>query len=80
MKIIATIFGVGGLVLEQENIADQRLRELRQMYETYVNSLSGYLSMTIPPWVPEASPIDNWQTTAWGIASGFQKTNLFAGN
>jgi hypothetical protein len=63
-----------GLVLHEESAAYQKLRGLRQMYEPYVNSLSRFLAITIPPWFPEVSPTDNWQTTAWGVASGFQKT------
>jgi hypothetical protein len=63
-----------GLVLHEGSLADQKLRELRHMYEPYVNSLANFLVITIPPWIPEVSPTDNWQTTAWGTASGFQKS------
>ncbi|MGE5253340.1 MAG: potassium channel family protein [Planctomycetaceae bacterium] len=61
-----------GLKLHRESTADQKLTELRQMYEPYINSMSSYLVITIPPWIPEASPADNWQTSAWGTESKFQ--------
>jgi hypothetical protein len=65
-----------GLRLRQGSAADQKLIELRQMYEPYVNSLSSYLAMSIPPWIPEAILKDNWQTSAWGTGSKGQRPGL----
>jgi hypothetical protein len=42
------------------------------MYEPYVESLSNYLHIPIPPWIPKAGHIDNWQTSAWGRSKGFE--------
>jgi hypothetical protein len=42
------------------------------MYEPYIFSLSSYLHIAIPPWVPKAGRIDNWQTSSWGRSKGFQ--------
>jgi hypothetical protein len=42
------------------------------MYEPYVFSLSKYLHIVIPPWIPTPNSIDNWQTSAWGRSTGFQ--------
>ena len=64
-----------GLKLRRGSTADQKLIELRQMYEPYVNSMSRYLAITIPPWIPDASPADNWQTSAWEIGSKFQRAD-----
>ncbi len=64
-----------GLKLRRGSTADQRLIELRQMYEPYVNSMSRYLAITIPPWIPDASSADNWQTSAWEIGSKFQRAD-----
>jgi hypothetical protein len=50
--------------------AQQKLVELRQMYEPYVNALARHLSQTLPPWIPEKKGKDNWQTTAWAQTSG----------
>src|ERR1051325_2800907 len=42
-----------------------KLAELRLMYEPYVNSLSNYLMMPLPRWVPARATADNWRTSAW---------------
>lgn len=33
--------------------ADLKLLELRQMYESYVYSLSTYFQVSLPPWIAE---------------------------
>jgi hypothetical protein len=45
--------------------ADQRLTELRQMYEPYLNALAAHLLVSLPSWIPALERLDNWQTTAW---------------
>lgn len=45
--------------------ADQRLAQLRRMYEPYVAALAEHLAMPLPPWIAERAVIDNWQTSAW---------------
>ena len=55
-----------GASLRDGSEAEQHLHELRQMYEPYVNVLSEYLLMPLPPWNPAAKAVDNWQTSAWG--------------
>lgn len=45
--------------------ADGKLAELRSLYEPYVYSLSNYLMMPLPPWVPAQATADNWRTSAW---------------
>jgi hypothetical protein len=59
-----------GTVLRTTAEADQRLTELRQMYEPYVSALAGYLNQSLPPWIPEKTGKDNWQTTAWAATQG----------
>src|SRR5690242_20317655 len=49
---------------------DERLAELRRMYEPYLFALAEYLSLSLPPWIPTAKGKDNWQTTAWGRSAG----------
>jgi len=61
-----------GLQLREGNEVDQKLLELRRMYEPYVDSLSSYLYMATPPWIPKTGYRDNWQTSAWGRSKGFQ--------
>jgi len=41
------------------------------MYEPYVNALSLYLYVDLPPWILAKEVTDNWKTSAWGRISGF---------
>lgn len=54
-----------GLVLRDDDAAERKMIELRRMYEPYINSMSDYLFMRLPHWIPPAEVIDNWQTSAW---------------
>jgi voltage-gated potassium channel Kch len=72
LEDLRTRLEANGLKLHRGSTADQKLTELRQMYEPYMNSMSSYLVITIPPWIPEAGPADNWQTSAWGTESKLQ--------
>src|SRR5213083_157429 len=55
----------GGLALRDRPDFEQRLTELRRMYEPYVGALAHYLTVPLPPWVREVERPDNWQTSAW---------------
>jgi Ion channel len=59
-----------GTVLPQTPEAQQKLLELRGMYEPYAQALATFLGQTLPPWVPDKKSKDNWQTTAWAQTSG----------
>lgn len=54
-----------GIPLRDGAEANQKLAELRCMYEPYVNALADHLMMPLPPWVIEKTHKDNWQTSAW---------------
>jgi hypothetical protein len=66
-----------GMSLREIEDIDQRLEPLRRMYEPYLSSLSEYLRLTMPPWVPPAGHKDNWETSAWDEVptSGWEKFN-----
>jgi ion channel len=53
-----------GLRLREGKSTDQKLTELRQMYEPYVTAIARYLDLTVPMWIVEAPRKDNWQITA----------------
>jgi hypothetical protein len=59
-----------GTTLTSTPEAEQKLLELRRMYEPYVHALAIHLSQSLPPWIPEKKSKDNWQTTAWAQTSG----------
>jgi hypothetical protein len=48
--------------------APDRLTELREVYEPYLNALSRRLLMTLPPWIHEGRVKDNWQGGPWDRA------------
>ena len=59
-----------GTVLPTTAAADERLLELRGMYEPYAYALATHLNQTLPPWIPDHKGKDNWQTTAWAQIAG----------
>jgi Ion channel len=71
LQHIRDVLAQHGLKLHDDAAADQRLQELRRMYEPYIYALANYLSQSLPPWIPPKKGKDNWQTTAWGQAAGF---------
>ena len=54
-----------GLKLREVVDGDQKLVELRGMYEPYVSSLAQYFHVSVPPWMHAASHPDNWQMSVW---------------
>ena len=54
-----------GLVLRDDRAADDRLTELRALYEPFVNALARRLLFDLPPVWSDTEPVDNWQTSAW---------------
>ncbi|HME45989.1 MAG TPA: potassium channel family protein [Syntrophorhabdales bacterium] len=58
-----------GLKLREGRDADQKLADLRKMYEPDVCSLSEYFRVSIPPWMHPVTYPDNWQMSAWEPAS-----------
>ncbi len=68
-ELRAAVAGAG-LKIRKGNETEQRLEDLRRMYEPYIYSLSAYLRISIPPWISPVSRRDNWQTSAWERKSG----------
>src|SRR6266566_1743639 len=54
-----------GLVLRQGEDAEQRLYDIRRMYEPFVNALAEHLLLNLPPWMSATKTVDDWQTSAW---------------
>jgi len=54
-----------GIDVRDGEAVDRKLAELRVMYEPFVNALSRYFLLALPPMLPESPPVDNWQTSAW---------------
>jgi hypothetical protein len=54
-----------GLEMRDDPAVENKLAELRQMYEPFVNALAGYFLFSLPAYLPEGGKADNWQTSAW---------------
>ena len=63
-SLTAELKSAGVDVRDGESV-DRKLAELRQMYEPFVNALSRYFLLALPPMVSDTTPVDNWQTSAW---------------
>ena len=70
LKRIRDMFVKHGMKVGELGEMEERLAELRNMYEPYLFALAEYLSLSLPPWIPAAKGKDNWQTTAWGRSAG----------
>ena len=59
---------------------DQKILELRKLYEPYLCALGARFVFTVPGWSPSNARIDNWRTSAWeklaGAAPGKARVEL----
>jgi hypothetical protein len=72
LDALLSTLSAAGMKLREGRAVEQKLLELRQMYEPYAYSLSQHMHIPIPPWVSESRHADDWQTSAWGRSTGFQ--------
>ena len=54
-----------GVHLSGGEAHDEKLAQLRWMYEPYVEALARYFQVAVPSWVPAEERADNWQTSVW---------------
>ncbi len=54
-----------GVRVDCSDASFERLAELRQMYEPFLEALSRYFEFSLPPIIAEEVPIDNWQRSPW---------------
>ena len=50
-----------GQILRGGDAVDEKVHELRLMYEPYIQALATYFQISLPPWIAEESWVDNWQ-------------------
>lgn len=70
VKRIRDMFVEHGMKALEVEEMEEKLAELRNMYEPYLFALAEYLGLSMPPWIPSGKTKDNWQTTAWGRSAG----------
>ncbi len=68
---LTTLLRDSGLRVVETPETDQRLTELRHLYEPFVNSLSHILLLDLPTWLPNPNLPDNWQTSGWDRSDHF---------
>lgn len=74
-----------GVTLRDPQLATKALADLRAMYEPIVNALAIYFRFALPPFLPQKTPVDNWQTSPWmprspglaGLAAGDPEASHF---
>ena len=64
-KQMCAMLAAAGLYIRDDQETEQRLHDLRMIYEPFVRVLADYLLVTLPPWLPDPKSIDDWQTSAW---------------
>ncbi len=62
-KLRKALAAIGYVLPEGQSIND-RLRQLRETYEPYLNALGRFLLMPLPQWLPGESAKDNWEKMA----------------
>jgi Ion channel len=55
-----------GVVVDAGAGIDDKLAEMRRMYEPFVTALSEYLLMPLPAWRLGAAAHENWRASPWG--------------
>ena len=55
-----SVLKAAGLRLREGTEVDQKLSDLRRMYEPYIAALARFLCIRIPPWISESSEAGSW--------------------
>ncbi len=54
-----------GILLREGTTTEKKLAKLRATYEPFVSGLAKRTQVSLPPWLPPADALDDWQTSAW---------------
>jgi Ion channel len=65
-----------GFQVRDDEASYKKLADLRGMYEPFIQALSRFLYMEVPPWILANEITDNWKTSAWGRISGLTGPDL----
>lgn len=68
VQLLRTLRDAGIPIHEGPGVA-RALKELRELYEPFVNTLANLLQYELPPFQPEQPPVDNWQRSPWSPRS-----------
>ncbi|MBA3914138.1 MAG: two pore domain potassium channel family protein [Acidobacteriales bacterium] len=65
LKNIRQRLADAGLQMRADEYADQKLSDLRALYEPYAQALGRRLFIQLPPWLNEGKVKDNWRGGPW---------------
>ena len=65
---LRTELAMRGVTVNDNPGAEEKLVQLREVYEPYLQGLSRRLHMTLPPWIHDGRKKDNWQGGPWDRA------------
>ena len=57
-----------GVKLREGPEFEEKLNNLRSLYESYAVAIAVNLSITLPPWIHPQKQKDNWQAGPWDRA------------
>src|SRR4029453_820864 len=63
-KELERLLGTAGIPLRTDEACIAKFRALRASYEPYVHTLSSFLLMPLPGWLPTARESESWHTTS----------------
>jgi hypothetical protein len=59
-----------GVTLRGGEASDEKLAQLRWLYEPYIHALATYFHAAVPPWIAAENHQDNWQASVWERRGG----------
>jgi hypothetical protein len=62
---LQAMLAAAGIRLQERTATEQKLARLRETYEPFVSALADRIQVSLPPWIPPADTLDDWQTSAW---------------
>ena len=65
LKALRDALAETGITVQKDFATEEMLLEMRQLYEPYVQALSKYLLISLPPWVRVNAAPDSWRSSNW---------------
>ncbi len=73
VAVLCDLLVAEGLEMRDRKKIEEKLSELRMMYEPYLYAMSLYFLVSLPPWIPRTPHPDNWQASPWGDDDGLHR-------
>jgi hypothetical protein len=65
LKALRDALAGTNVTVQKDFATEEMLRESRQLYEPYVQALSKYLLISLPPWLRVDAVPDSWRSSNW---------------